>query len=218
MDHTPEQSVEKFFADFTPLHYKKSEVILRAEDIPSGVYFLKKGYVRQYAVSPKGDTLFLHVYKPGSYFPMPWLINDIPNTFYYESLTPVEMWRAPKEQTQAFLDANPQVLIHFTKRFLTGVNGLLARIQHLVFDSAYDRTVSLIVYFARSFGEESKNGQILIRMPFVHKDVASWIGSTRETASLQMELLRKKGLIEYTRRQLTVKNMARLEAEIGKGK
>ena len=60
--------VEGFFKDAPVLEYAKGANILRAEDVPYGVYYLKSGYVRQYLLSPSGDTFIIHIYKPHSFF------------------------------------------------------------------------------------------------------------------------------------------------------
>jgi len=43
--------VDAFFKDAQVLEYVKGANILRAEDVPYGVYYLKSGYVRQYLLS-----------------------------------------------------------------------------------------------------------------------------------------------------------------------
>ena len=98
-----ERKTERFFSSFTSLTYKKGETIIRAEDPPLGVYFLTKGSVRQYLVSPSGETLIVHVYRLGSFFPLMWALNDIPNTFYFEAIVEVEVRRAPRDKVVDFL-------------------------------------------------------------------------------------------------------------------
>ena len=54
-------------------------------------------------------------------------------------------------------------------------------------------------------------------IPLTHKEIAAWIGTTRETASLQIETLKKKNLIQYNRRYIIVPDISRLSREIGEG-
>ncbi len=206
-------AIDAFFEKFTKLSYKKGEVIIRAGDPPPGVLYLKKGFVRMSFVAETGDMLVLHVFKPGSYFPMMWVINDTPNTNYYEAMTSVEIWRAPREEVRKFIKTNPEVLEHFMGRLLTGVNGMLQRMEFLVFESAYTKTILLLLYYARSFRDAaSSNGVLPISL--THKEVAAWIGTTRETASLQIETLKRKRLIQYKRRSILIPSVAALEKEL----
>ena len=206
-------TVDVFFSKYTKLVYKKGETILRAEEPPAGVMYLKRGYVRQFVVSETGEILVLHVFKPGSFFPMMWVLNSEHNRFYYEAIIATEIWRAPKDDVLKFLKDNPDVFVHFTKRLMTGVNGLLQRLEDLILESAYIKTVLLILYYAKNFGIKH-DSHLVLDVPLTHKEVASWIGTTRETASLQMESLKKKGLVVYEGRTLIIPNTDRLEREI----
>lgn len=207
------QKLDVFFTQYTKLTYHPREVVLRAGDPPPGIYYLKEGFVRQYYISPAGDTLVMHLFKPGSFFPMTFAVNQTPNTYYYETVTPVVVWRAPVEVVRAFLAKEPEVLFSFTERLLLGLSGLLKRMEGFIFDSAYEKIVLLIVYLATSVGEKKAGGGISIPFPLTHREIAAWVGATRETASLQMEVLKKKGFITYTRSAISIKNINALLKE-----
>lgn len=216
MVHTNSQAVKKidaFFADFPPMSYKKGELILRAEDAPFGAYFLKSGYVRQYLFSPSGETFMVHIYKPGSFFPLTWIINDTPNLYHFEAMTPASVSRAPKEPFLELIHTNPDVLFYATQRIALGLAGFVNRVAQLVLDDAYTKTILLISYYADNFGEQTKEG-IALQIPLTHREIASWIGTTRETASLQVETLVKKGLLRTRGRLLTIPDLSLLQKEI----
>ncbi len=203
--------VDDFFFKYTNRTYHRGEVIIRAGDPPPGVLYLKKGIVRMSFVAPSGDTLVLHIFRPGSYFPMPWVVNDTPNRYYFEALTPVEIFRSPREDVRKFLKQEPAALDHFMGRILLGVSGLLERMEHLVLASAYRKTIALLLYYARQFTDEKVKGKL--KIPLTHKEIAAWIGTTRETASLQIETLKKKKLILYDRRYIVIPNVEALQKE-----
>ncbi len=211
-----ESKLEAFFRKFTPHHagliYKKGEIILRAGDPPPGVLYLAKGLVRQYVVSARGEQLVLHMFRPGSFFPMTWVLNNTPNAYDFAAATAVEVWRAPKDAVVEFIEKNPDILLAFSRRLLSGLNGLLTRVASLVFDQAYLKIVLLLLYLARAVGE-SKGREVILPVTFTHKDIASWVGTTRETASLQMEELKHRGLINYQGRKLVISSLKRLEQE-----
>ena len=98
------------------------------------------------------------------------------------------------------------------ERMLRGLNGLMKRMEFLVFDSAYKKTILLLLYYVKNFSDDKVKGKLLI--PLTHREIAAWIGTTRETASLQIETLKKKNLIEYHRRYILIPNVETLEKEI----
>lgn len=211
MDKTPAILTGEFFSKYTKLRYKKGEVVLRAGDPPPGVLYLERGYVRQSFVAPNGDMLVLHVFKPGSFFPMTWIVNDTANRYYFEALTQAEIWRAPREDFRRFLSDKPAVRDDFLSRILSGVSGIMRRMEELVLESAYRKTVSLLLYYAKRFPDEQTKGRLVV--PLTHKEVAAWIGTTRETASLQIEELKRKKLIHYDKRYIVIPDVAALTKE-----
>lgn len=210
MESSVAKTVESVFGKYTRLKYKKGEVILRAEDTPQGVFYLKRGYVRQYLVAESGAALMLHIFKPGSFFPMTWVVNDESNRYYLDAVTPVEICRAPKEEVKEFLHGKPDVVFDLMQRLLLGLSGMQRRLEYLVMENAYKKTLLLLIYLAQNLGEK-EGSAIVLPVPISHREIAAWIGTTRETASLQVELLKKNGMIKYRRRQLIIPSVKMLE-------
>ena len=213
MDSIVTKTLETFFGKYTRLTYRKGEVILLAEDTPRGVMYLIKGYVRQYIVTESGTTLMFQIFKPNSFFPMTWVVNDEPNRYYLEAVTPVELWRAPKDAVREFLHDNPPVVYDLVGRLLLGLCGCRHRIEYLITGNAYTKTVLLLLYFARSYGEKDGAG-IVLPVPVTHREIAAWIGTTRETASVQVAILKKRRFIRYRRRCLVLPSLKKLEREV----
>lgn len=186
---------------------------MRAEDPPPGVSYIEKGVIRQFTINGAGETLMLQLYRSGAFFPMTWVMSDAPNRYFFEAATPVSIRRAPREDTRKFLTDHPEVLNDFVKRLLTGIVGLWWRVEQLVLESAYTKTILLILYYASKFGVTDGRGVSLELSP-THREIAAWIGTTRETVSLQVEALKKKKLIVTRRRQLIIPSLPALEKEL----
>ncbi len=202
-----------FYKQFTMRDYKKGEMLIRADDDPQGIYCLTKGYVRQYTMSKTGFELTLHILKPISYFPMVWAINGTPNDYFFEALTPVQVGRAPKDQVVSFIKDKPGVIFGLMSELLEDYAETLTRMEHLVFSDAYRRVISVLLYIAKHFGE-TKDGGIIIRHRFTQQDIATLVGVARETASIEMSKLEKKGLIKYINHAMVFDSLLDLEAEL----
>lgn len=212
MKKPPKPALELFFKEFRQLHYKKGETILRAEDTPTGVYFLSRGFVRLYAVSKKGEELTLIIFKPGDFFPVMWAINNARTSYYLAAITNVDVWRVPQDKFLAFIKSNPEVFFDLTSKILIRFGGLLKRMEYLVFGNAYAKVASIITICAERFGHRQK-GKVTIEVPLTHGDVASMTGVTRETASIELKKIENKGFIEYQGRLIVVKNLRGLRKE-----
>ena len=207
--------LDNFFAKFNSVHtYKKGEIIIRADDTPSGIFYLKKGFVRLYSISKDGQEITFNVFKVGSYFPMIWAIGNFPNTYFFEAMTNVKLVRASKEELIKFLKEDPENLWELTRRILVGLNGLLALAEYRLFGDAHTKVASIVLTAARRFGEKKNNGEIVINLPLTHRQIASLTGLTRETTSLAMKKLKDEGVITNRYHFLVVSNIKKLEKKL----
>ncbi|MBI2196200.1 Crp/Fnr family transcriptional regulator [Candidatus Daviesbacteria bacterium] len=204
--------LNNFFSRFKKLSFKKGRTILRADDKPKGVLYLKKGYVRLYSISGNAQELTLIIFKAEDFFPMMWTINDTPNTYYLEAMTDTEVYQAPRREFLTFIKDNAEVLFDINSRILTRFGGVLSRMEHAIFGHAQSKVASIILICAERFGVKDKNG-ILIPVPLTHQDIANLIGVARETVSIEMEKLQQKGLIAHRGKNLVVKDMQKLKGE-----
>ena len=205
------KKVLHFFSKYKPIFYKKGETIIRASDNPQGINFLVGGYVRHYSINQEGQELTLNIFKPGSYFPVVWAIAGETNHYFYEAMTQVEIRRAPKREAVSFFRQNPSVLYELTKRLLSGLNGLLIRMESLLLGNAKQRVSSTLFILAKRFGEKNGGDNILIKIPITHQAIASLAGLSRETTSLEMKKLEREGVIAKQNRYIAVNKLGKLK-------
>lgn len=205
------KKIEKFFSHFPLQKYVEGDILIRAEEAPREIFYLRKGLVKQYTISDRGDMFVIQIYKPGAHFMMTWAINHTPNHYNFEAMSPVEISKAPLSEVADFVKKDPEILYNFTSRLLKGLDGFLMRTECLMMQPAYVKTASLLLYLSDKFGER-ENDAVTIKSPFTHKEIASWIGTTRETASLQLENMKKDGVIKYNRRHLIVTDLHKLQS------
>ncbi len=207
------QKLFDFFSHHKVIRYKKGEILLRPGDIPQGIFFLKKGFVRLYSISESGEELTLIIFKQYNLFPLVWAVNNAPNEYYLEAMTtPTEIFRAPKEDFLHYLSFNHDVFFFVTGRILSRLGRLLRRMEYLAFGNSYQKVASILMICAEHFGR-IVNGKIIIEVLLTHKDIATMVGVTRETASLEIKKLENKGIIGYRNRLIVIKNVKKLQKE-----
>ena len=156
MDVKISTKLEAFFTQYKQQTYKKGEILVRAGDEPQGVFYLKKGVVRQYSISKDGEEQTFNLYKSTSFFPLMWAVNDTPNTYYFEAVVDVEVYRAPKEQATLFLKKEPEVMYDLISRLYRGMHGLLTRIEYLISGDAYAKVIFTLLNTSYRFGEQKQ--------------------------------------------------------------
>lgn len=211
MEKLVASKVYDFFVKHKHQQYKKGEILIRVDDNPQGIFYLKKGNVKEYAISKKGEELIVNIFKPVSFFPMSWAINNTPNNYYYEAVNDVEVYRAEKEEVLEFIRNNNDVVYDLLSRVYMGIDGLISRMVYLMSEIAYDRLIVELLIHAKRFGK--KNNETY-QIETSEKDIAARSGMTRETVSREMRKLKDKGLVLFSRNKLTIKNINKFEYEL----
>src|SRR3989344_6044918 len=213
MDINVRQKLDKHFKQYKNQKYKKGEILVLADDDPAGVFYLVDGVVRRYSISPAGEELNLNIYRPVSFFPMDWAVNQTSSPHYYEAMTAVEIWRAPREETVNFFKENNDVMLDLISRVYHGLDGYMMRMEYLMAGNAQARLLTEVLIYAKRFGKP-KNGQVVVDIKLTEKDLASQSGIARETVSRELQKLKAKNLISFKKNQLIVKDMEKLEQEL----
>jgi len=208
-----EDRIYTFFSQFTRQIHPAGTTLLHPQDTPPGIIYLKKGFVREFGISPAGVEVPIHILAPGSFFPMTWGLNDTPNRYYFETISEVEVHTAPRGKTVELMKSEPEILLSFTKRILSGLDKLTGRIELMAFGRARARVISILLYLARHFGE--KDGQkVVIKQKFTHRDIASFAAMTRETTSREWEKLQREGHISHTNGDIVLSHLEILAQEL----
>lgn len=144
---------------------------------------------------------------------MMWAIGQTQNTYYFEALTKIELWRAPKEALIEFIRQDPEVLFELTRRILIGLDGLLGVMESLLFGNASNKIATVLMIAAKRFGKREENGKIVIEMPLTHQIIASLACLTRETTSLIMKQFEKDRVITSKRPFVIINDLEKLGEE-----
>ncbi len=194
--------------------FKKGETILRPGENPASIYYIKKGLVRLYSISTSGQEITLNIYKPESYLFMMWALAEIDNNYFFETLTEVEAFKAPKDIVIEFIKSEPNILYKLNKRTMIGLEAIINTTQTLLFGNAGSKIAATFIMLSKRFGNEGKNGQTIIKVPLTHRLIATLAGLTRETASLEIGKLEKGKIISRKQRAFVVNKMKSLESRL----
>ncbi len=209
------KELHKFFERSLSIPLKKHEIIMRPDQTPGGIFYVKKGNIKVYSITENGEEKLHIIYGPGDFFPLIWLFHNIQKNVYYEAMNSALLKRAKKDEFMRFLKLNPEVLFHLAAHLAKVVNVFVDRVESLETTNAYPRFVSGLLTLTERFGVK-KYGRIIIEAPLTHKDIANSVNMTRETASREFEKLEKKNLVGYKNRKIVIKDLRKLEKELSR--
>lgn len=212
MKSESDKKLEAFFKKYQPLRFKKRETILRAGDMPGGVYFLQKGYVRLYSISADGKELTLIIYKPGEYFPVVWAYTETPSIYYFETYADAVLRKAPRGDFLTFIGGGSDLLFEIIYPIIFRFQAALRRMEYLTFGNAHAKVASIFRLLGQNHGRV-RAGETVIQIPLTHRDIAALVGITREATSIEVEKLEKKGIIGKSDHHFVVRDMEALAKE-----
>ncbi len=218
-NNLPDQhKLRNFFRQASLLRYGKRELILHASDTPSGVFFIKEGYIRVYRLSEGGEELTLTILQPGDLFPLTFGLHKSNNQYFLESMTPLALWKAPQESFLTFIKQDSEMFYQLVGESFVRFEGFLSRMEYFIFNTAYVKVAAALLTCAKTLGRRANSSAaVTIPVPLTHRDIATMIGITRETTSLEMKKLENQGFIRKSRRQITIVDEEVLERSLFAG-
>lgn len=87
------------------------------------------------------------------------------------------------------------------------------RLASMLFRNVEARLAEFLLKAAQRWGIPDPRG-VLIAAPLTHQEMASMIGSTRETVTLTLGELRRKGIIDFDRRRVVVRDRDALKGRV----
>jgi len=206
-----DDQLANFFTNTKTHFFKRGEVVLSAQAITSSAFYLKRGFIKDSSVSSEGEDFILFIFQPADIFSYNLIYNNIPNEHSFTAMTDCNIYERDKEEFLNFLKLNPSIQLHITKKIVTRLRGLTQRIESMAFDNALKRTSTMLYILAERFGKQ-KGKNIHIPIPLTHQDIASLIGLTRETTSIEIRNLMKMGIVLRSSQFYIITNMQRLKS------
>jgi CRP-like cAMP-binding protein len=171
--------------------------------------------VRQYDITSRGEEVVVNVFKPPAFFPMVWAINKIPNQYFFETSEPTEIKMAPANDVITFLKSNHDVTYDLLSRLYSGTESMQRRMAHLMGGSGRSRVLFELIVECKRFGKLQKNGSYVLE---IHEnELARRSGLSRETVNRELSKLKVVKLIGVTHKEISIKNLKQLKAELGDG-
>lgn len=198
-----EGDVERSAELFTMQTFARKAAIFDQSDPAQAVYMVKRGAVRIARLTPDGKEVTVAVLGPGDIFGEESLFGARPRTTFAVALEETLLCRARAEDLFALLKAEPQLALNVAKVVSDRLVEMSATVEDLAYAQVADRLMHLLRRLALEHGRPVEGGvEITVRL--THADIASLVGSTRETVSLELARLIRAGRLRQNGQALIV--------------
>ena len=189
------------FAEVTrEREYPKNSVILFEDDPGDALYIVSAGQVKVVLIGEDGREVILSVLGDGDFFGEMALIDDEPRSAHVIAMRDSQLLVLRRDDFQAQLVVQPKIGLKLLRVLVQRLRRADEKIGGLVLLDVNGRVARLLLDLA----DEGGGPKITRRL--THHTIAQMIGSSRETVSRAMRELVDRGLIEVTRREISIRN------------
>ena len=189
--------------------YPKNSVILFEDDPGDALYIVSTGQVKVVLIGEDGREVILSVLGDGDFFGEMSLIDDEPRSAHVIAMRDSHLLVLRRDDFQLQLEQHPKVALELLRVLVQRLRRADEKIGGLVLLDVNGRVAQLLLDLA----EESGGPKITRKL--THHTIAQMIGSSRETVSRAMRELVERGLIDVSRREITIKDHDALRALAG---
>lgn len=195
----------------------RGAILLRPDEPPSVLYFLKRGRVRLYKVKPDGREVTLAVLGDGNVFGATGSIDLGGEGTYAQVMDEALVCAMHLADVEELLRRQPAVAMRLISLLGERVRDLETMVENLTHLDVGCRLLFLLTGLAKDFGTAADDGFTCLDVPLTHEEIATMVGSTRETVSATLSRLAKEGIVRTGRRQVQIQLTAAAAVLAGNG-
>ncbi|GAB6172412.1 Crp/Fnr family transcriptional regulator [Paradesulfitobacterium aromaticivorans] len=188
--------------------FKKRDSIFTADETDNFIIILITGKVRIYLAYPDGKEFTIAFLEPGD------LYSSHSRTFA-EAMETTRILAIDIETFFRFMINNTAILVNMVKVLGQSLGNTLHIIENLAFRDVDKRLACFLLDAAKDRGIKNHEG-ILISLDLTVENIASVVGSSRQTTSTILNRWQKEGILRLNRTYFVLFNVSKLLEIAGK--
>ena len=199
----------------TPRTFKPKTPIIYQGEAPRSGFFIRTGIIKAYTLQSNGEEQIAAFFGPGQFFPLPWLFGKISTAvYYYESVELSEAVSVTRADVDLLIRTDRDIKDALLEHLIQDQAAYLLRITALEQSRAVEKILFTLYYLLYQFGRPIKDNEYAIDIHLTHATIASLVGLTRETTATELNKLKRKKILNYSKKQYTVDRVM-LERALG---
>ncbi len=208
------EELEEFSRRVPDTHVEQGEIFYTPGDRSEALFMLKKGRVRLYKLAPDGWEFTLAVMEAGTMFGEMALTAQRLRETYAEAMEPSDICVLKSEDLERIVRSNPDVGLRMIRVLSERLRACETRLEDIGLKEVPARLANLVLQLAENEGVVTPDGP-KIPTHYTHRQLATMIGSSRETVTRAFTKLQESGAVELRRRRIYVKDIEVLERAAG---
>ncbi len=189
-------------------HYSRGETIYFTGDPSTTMFLIARGKVRILNYSENGDEVVRAILGKGEMFGELAILGEERRSEIAEAMDDdTVVCPVRRDQVYEQMKNNEDFTLKIYKWIGFRMKKMERRIDNLIFKDVRARLIDFLRELALEKGEK-REGSILIRHFYTHRNIAHLIGTSRQTVTTTLNELQGEGLINFDRKLIEIKKPA----------
>lgn len=198
-------------------HVGRGRILYAPQERGEVLFMLKKGRVRIYRIAPDGREFTLSVVGSGTVFGEMSLTAQRLENAYAEALEPSVICMMRRRDLERLVMDKPQVGLKVMSVLSERLSRAEDRMEDIALKEVPARLAGFILQLLEEEGVVTSEGY-KIPTRYTHRQLATMIGSKRETVTKSFTLLQQDGTVELKRRRIHIKDIETLKRAASHGR
>lgn len=194
--------------------FRAGQVVFMAGEDSNRVFFIVRGRVKIYRLTPNGSSVTVAIRHPGEIFGLAEVLCDSERLCFAEALEELEVLELKNKDFEAMLLEDPA--------FARKIAGILAKrlreaettIYEMVYYQAPSRLARLLLKLASCCGQAAPQlipQGIKLGIRLSHREIAEMIGTSRQTVTSILNAMVREKAIDVQYKEIIVLDREKLE-------
>lgn len=200
-----ESLIAGFAANSTAVDFRRRRFIYREGDSADSLYLIVRGRIKLCRVERETEReAVIDILPAGSLFGESALYTTGSRENCAMAYENSRLLRIPAHEFQGGM-VEHRGLYDYTFRLIgQRLSSAERRVTDFALDAIPARLEKLLLEYSKRYGV-SKTGGVLIDIPLPHREIASIVGSTRESVTVRLNVMRREGTIDFIDRKILIK-------------
>ena len=189
--------------------FKKGEFVYFQNEPSSMVYLIASGRAKIGTYSNDGKEVIKAVLSPGEIFGEMAILGEDTRRDFAQALDELTLCPLNVDEMENMMRDNKEFSLKITKLIGFKLKRAERKIESLVFKDARTRVIEFLQDMAQKDGQKV-GFETLVKYFYTHQDIANLTATSRQTVTTILNDLRDKNVINFDRKRLLIRDMAKL--------
>ena len=193
--------------------FAKGMILFHKDSPGQSLYIIESGKVRIFILSESGQEISVRIYGCGEVFGELSMLDGLPRSAGAIAMEDTQVLALYRADFLRLLEELPQMALGIISTLSGRVRYTTEYAEGLAFLDVYGRVAKRLLELVECHGVERDEGAE-IELPLTQRELASLVGTTRESVNKVLGMFRDHGLIEVDGQKITILDRQALKSRI----